>query len=351
MGKDIYTKLREFMDSMPGGFPTTDSGVEMKILKKLFTPEQARTAVELKMSPEPVSEIAQRLRMDERKTLEMLEHMARRGLIYRVRTKSRLIFIPISFLLGIYELHLNTMDRELAEMVEEYLPHIFKSWKSVKTKQLRVIPINESVKEVPAVASYDQIRELVKGKNLIAVAPCICRKEQAIMGNPCDRSLEVCIQFDLSAAYYIENKLGREINEDELMHILKKAEEEALVLSPTNAMEISSICMCCGCCCGVLRMLKVMERPAEHAQSSFQAAIDSELCTACGTCEERCQMDAVKKGIESHTVDRDRCIGCGLCVSTCPEDAIRLVEKPGFIGLPANIVDMNRRILKERGLD
>lgn len=170
------------------------------------------------------------------------------------------------------------------------------------------------------------------------------------MGNPCERSLEVCIQFDLSAEYYIENKLGREINEDELMQLLKKAEEEALVLSPTNAMEISSICMCCGCCCGVLRMLKVMERPADYTQSSFQAAIDSELCTACGTCEERCQMEAVNKGIESFTVDRDRCIGCGLCVSTCPEDAIRLVEKPGVIGLPSDIVDMNRRILKDRGL-
>ena len=349
MIKDVYTKLREFMDSMPGGFPATDSGVEMKILKKLFTPEQARIAIELKMPPEPVSEIAGRLRMGERETLEMLEQMAMRGLIYRVRTRSRLIFIPISFLLGIYELHLNTLDRELAEMVEEYLPHIFNSWSSVKTKQLRVVPINESLKEAPAIARYDQIRELVKGKNLIAVAPCICRKEQAIMGNPCDRSLEVCIQFDLSAAYYIENKLGREINLDELTHILKKAEEEALVLSPTNAMEISSICLCCGCCCGVLRMLKVMERPADHAQSSFQAVIDPDRCTACGTCEERCQMDAVKKDVDPYTIDKNRCIGCGLCVPTCPEEAVKLVEKPGSIGLPTTIVDMNRRILKERG--
>ena len=40
MSEEIYARLREFMDALPGGYPATPSGVEIKLLKKLFTPEQ-----------------------------------------------------------------------------------------------------------------------------------------------------------------------------------------------------------------------------------------------------------------------------------------------------------------------
>jgi len=86
------------------------------------------------------------------------------------------------------------------------------------------------------------------------------QKEQALLDNPCDRPLETCIQFGMAAQYYLENGLGRKISPDELMAILQAGEEKALVLSPTNAKEIINICMCCGCCCGILRTLKAIER-------------------------------------------------------------------------------------------
>ena len=41
VGDEVYLELREFLDRLPGGFPATDIGVEMKILRKLFTPEGA----------------------------------------------------------------------------------------------------------------------------------------------------------------------------------------------------------------------------------------------------------------------------------------------------------------------
>ena len=41
MSQDVYSRLREFMDSLPGGYPATPTGVEIKLLEKLFTPEQA----------------------------------------------------------------------------------------------------------------------------------------------------------------------------------------------------------------------------------------------------------------------------------------------------------------------
>jgi electron transport complex protein RnfB len=40
-----YFKLREFLDQFPLGFPQTPAGVEIKILKRLFTVEEAETTL------------------------------------------------------------------------------------------------------------------------------------------------------------------------------------------------------------------------------------------------------------------------------------------------------------------
>ena len=74
MSEEIYFKLREFMDTMPAGYPTTPSGVEIKILKKLFTPDDAEMVMKLKVEPEEISAIAARVGMDESKLSDELHH-------------------------------------------------------------------------------------------------------------------------------------------------------------------------------------------------------------------------------------------------------------------------------------
>lgn len=350
MSEDVYIRLREFMDRTPGGFPTTESGVEMKILKKLFTPEQAEITLNLTLMPEPISQIAQKVGMDEAKAAEKLEGMAKEGLIMRLRDGDQVYYSAISFVVGIWEFHLNTLDRELAELTVEYMPHLAETWKGLKTKPLRVVPIHTSLHDDKTVSTYARIRELVKDKKLISVAPCVCEKQQGLLGNPCDRPKERCIQFDMAAQYYIDNGMSREISEDELQDLLKMGEEEALVLCPTNAKEIINICMCCGCCCENLKTLKRYDRPADQCVSPYMAKIDSESCVMCGDCMDRCQMDAIQEGDEAHELDAARCIGCGLCIPTCPEAAISLVEKADVTEIPENLIDMNIKLSQERGI-
>ncbi len=349
MSEEVYVRLREFLDKMPGGFPTTDSGVEIRLLKKLFAPEEAEMTMKLSMMPEPVSALAPKLGLSEEEAGEKLESLAKQGSIYRVRFGDKAHYMAVSFVVGIYEFHLGSIDRELSELLEEYMPYMSKMMESVKTKQLRTVPIHSAVGETTTVETYDRIRELVKDKKLIAVMECICTKERKLMGEPCERPVEKCITFDLAAQYMMDNGLARQITQDELMDLLKMGEENAFVLNTTNAKEIMNICMCCGCCCALLRGLKRLDRPADHMQIAFQARIDPELCSACGTCEERCQMDAIVEG-NVYKVDTDRCIGCGLCVTTCPEGAISMVTFEKALPVPENMVDMNMKIAKERGL-
>ena len=350
MSDDVYLRLREFLDSLPGGFPATESGVELKLLKRYFTPEEAEMEMRLRNFPETVETIAARAGMDEEKAAELLESMARQGSIFRIRTDDQPLYMAMSFLVGIYEFHLKSMDRERAELLEEYLPHVTESWTGGMTKQLRVVPVEAAVDASKEVATYDRVREMVKGYDNIAVADCICRVERGLLGQECERPLETCLVFGFAADYYAENGIGRKISLDECLEILDKAEEAALVLSPSNAQDFVNICCCCSCCCGMLRGLSTMERPADEVQSTYRAFIDPDECTACGTCLERCQIDAIVEGEDFMEVDEARCIGCGLCVPTCPAEAVEMVLKEGVEAPPANMVEMSVRILQDRGL-
>jgi Na+-translocating ferredoxin:NAD+ oxidoreductase subunit B len=349
MGDEVYHKLRERLDRTQGPFPATASGVELRILKKLFTPEEAAMALHLSHLPEPPSAIANRAGMDESQVAKVLESMALQGSILRARGGDKVFYFAIPFIVGVYEFHLNSLDRELAEMMEEYMPHLYSKWSGNKTKQVRVIPIEASIPAKLKVEPYHVMRELIMSNDKFAVANCICRKEKGLLGHKCERPHETCLAVGAGAYYSIENKIGREISREEAFQVLKTAEENALVLSPTNGQKIVNICCCCSCCCGVLKALKAQPKPALEIDSPFQAKIDKDLCSGCGECLERCQMEAIKEGDE-YEVDLDRCIGCGLCVPTCPTEAVTMVMKPEQVVPPKHYIDTTITIMKERGV-
>src|SRR5512136_2496294 len=123
MRDDVYIKLREFMNTLPAGYPSTPSGVEIRILKKLFSPEEAELTMQLKNEPEEVPAIAARLGVEEAELGRRLEKMAQKGLIYRVRKENKALYQAFQFMVGVYEFQVKTLDREFCQMFEEYLPH------------------------------------------------------------------------------------------------------------------------------------------------------------------------------------------------------------------------------------
>ncbi len=60
MTDSVYKRLAKVLDTLPNGFPSTESGVEIKLLKKVFTPEQADLFCEMRLTFETVEEIAGR---------------------------------------------------------------------------------------------------------------------------------------------------------------------------------------------------------------------------------------------------------------------------------------------------
>lgn len=350
--KDIYVRLREFLDALPTGFPQTPDGLEIRILKKLFAPEDAALFLHLAETPEPVDAIATRSGIDAGELAPALADMAAKGLVFREHDNGQPLYRAFPFIIGIYEFQLNTLDRELAEMIEAYLPHFGMALAvaGVKTTQLRVAPVKTAIDAASPVAPYNRIRDLVRQEEVIAVQECICRKEQGLLDNPCEYPREVCFGFGSFGQYYIDNNMGRRIDPEEAMEILDKAEAAGLVLSPSNTKDLVGLCSCCPCCCPTIRFAKMAPRPADLFKTYYRSQIDAEMCTSCLTCIDRCPMDAIQEGEGASEVIAGSCIGCGLCVSTCPEAAISLVPLFGVEPPLDGITDVFQQIKRERGL-
>jgi ferredoxin len=351
MNTEVYKRLAQHLDDHPSGFPRTESGVELRILRQLFTPEEAELAMHLNLIEEDAHVIARRAKISVEEATERLEEMEKKGLIFVYHREGRAPqYQLIGYVVGIYEFQLNKMTPEIVQDFAEYAPNWFDLDVWGKAPQIRTIPVGESIDVNLDVLTYEKAVELVGLQDKFAVAPCVCHQERVIAGHDCDKSTERCLSFGDAAEYYVHNEMGRRISRQEVLQILDQADQAGLVLQPANAKEASFICVCCGCC-GVLQSLKRHPQPASVVSSPFHAVLDVEICDGCGTCETRCQMEAIWLDNGNAALDLDRCIGCGLCVTTCPTEALHLERKPQAeqADIPKDIVDTTIQLGKARG--
>jgi len=328
MTSEVYEELARYIDKLPAGYPSTESGVEIRILQRLFTPEDAELAMHLTLIPEEARVIAFRAGIPEEKVSRQLEEMDKKGLIFSIlREGAPMQYRIQQFIVGFWEGQVNNLTPELVEDFEEYLDTFIDLDLWQKIPQLRTIPVGKSIDAKTDVMPYERAEELIRQQKTLVVNNCICRQEQRILGQGCNKPEESCMSFGVAAERSIRQNRGRAISHDEALAILHHAEKVGLVLQTSNAKKALFICTCCGCCCGALRSIKQDPNPASRVSSPFSVSFNTLTCTGCGACIERCQMEAVYLVNEEVFHDPDRCIGCGLCVSTCPRDSISLQRK------------------------
>lgn len=326
--KDVYERLRDRLDDLATGFPTTENQVEIRILKRLFTEAEAEFFIQLPPLLKTPEDIAEMFGQDPDETSERMEHMAKKGLLFRQRKNGRVRYAPVPYVVGIFEFQVGRMDRDLAADMEEYFETALgRTLQSFKTPVMRTVPIHRELAAKWPVAPYEDILDFLDKQEVIAVAPCICRTVTRLNNTGCDKPLETCFMFGSHAHFYVENGMGRYISKAEARGIVKHNEEVGLVMQPFNSQKFGGMCSCCGDCCGMLRSLKKQPLPSAAVQSNYFAEVDAEKCVGCETCLDRCQMEAIEMVNQIATVDLDRCIGCGLCVTTCSTEALRLIRK------------------------
>jgi electron transport complex protein RnfB len=349
MSKDPYERLRELMNEFPIGFPKTESGVEIKILRRLFTEEEVEIAVLLSPIPEEASRIAARAGRDEAKLTEKLERMADKGLIFRMRREGKTLFNMAAFMIGLYEYSVKRIDEELAGLFKEYYEAaMVDELASAKVPGFKVIPIAQHVAEDRVLQPFHKLEGKIREARRIAVTDCICRKEAQLLGHGCRYPVENCLSFGVAAEYYIDSGMGREIEAEEALRILKEADESGLVHAGANSKHLSNICNCCPCCCASLKAIVSAGREkGSFYNALYEAIIDEEECIACESCLERCPVGAIRVE-ETAITDRDKCLGCGLCASVCPSEAISLHLRPDRQEPFDRVTDMGMAMLEAK---
>lgn len=351
----VYRRLQQHIDNMPVGFPATESGVEIRLLKHLFTPKEAELALYLSALPEPLKKIHARAKKDGVSLRELgvgLARLAKKGAILKSEVNGQPAFSKAMLAIGMFEFQVNRLSKEYHSDIMQYMEEEFsEAFFTKDTSQMRTIPINEEILPERAVGTYDGAKKLVMAsEGPFAVLNCVCRQGMDLQEEPCQLSdiRETCLLLGGHAKGVIQSGAGRELSREETIGILERADEVGMVLQPQNTQDPHFICCCCGCCCGVLVSAKKLPRPAEYFDANYFADVDGDLCVECGTCGDRCAMDAITYADGIAVVDKLRCIGCGLCVSTCSDEAIQLFRREKVKTPPTNERALYMKILQER---
>ncbi len=360
---DIYQKLRAHLDVMPVAFPQSKSGIEIDILKRFFTEDEARVALNLSMLPESASRIHKRVRrtyhsFDLPTTKKLLHNLAKKKAVNSTLAKKRgkitRLYGKLPFAVGLYEFQVDRLTRSFEYEASAYMDEAFMvDFIQEKPRQMRTIPINETILPDRAVSQYDNIRYVIeKSPGPFALQNCICRQGRELLGQKCRQTdmKQTCLALESAAAQVITENRGTKLTKQQTLDFLRQAEQEGLVLQAQNTQHPVFICSCCSCCCAILSRVKKLPNPGSFLHSNYIVKIDPTHCIGCGLCVPRCPMNALslvdktskkketspserKTYTQLAAADPDRCIGCGLCISACTSHAISMqcrseVESP-----------------------
>ncbi len=356
MTEEMYLKLAKVLDTLPNGFPTTESGVEIKLLKRIFRTEDIELFCDLKLSFETTQQISERTGRPLDGLEDHLIEMWQRGQLFGADIGGIMVFKMVPWAFGIYEFQRPHMDREMAEMCEEYMKVWGDQFFRKKPQLMQVVPIEKEIESKQTALSYEQVSNIIENSQSFAVFDCVCKKEKHLLGDGCDNPLEICTAYAPIPGVFDNSPIHRAISKEEAYAVLNKAEEAGLVHLTWNVESGHYfICNCCGCCCHVLTSINDLGINASDViNSNYYAEIDPDECTVCNTCiDERCQVGAIEEGDDSNYVIRDKCIGCGLCVTTCPAEAIKLIRKDPeeIISPPKDEMEWYEKRASEVGVD
>ncbi len=341
----IYVRLAEALDALPQGFPRTDSGVEIQLMKMAFSPEEVWLAGQMSREYETVSEIAERVGRDEAEVSEILEGLVPRrlvrleskgmsapGLAPTVEGEKRYRLGP--FMVGWYEANMRLMGKEYAELFSQYImegggERIL----APRPGSLGVIPVRGSLKpeQMAEMEPHLDIDAHLQRHERFIVIDCVCVREAEMSGEipECLPPMKRCGFVGAPPQTPLgENVLDRE-QADKLLRELEELGRVHLAFygftMGADTPQFVGTCNCCSCCCAIIHQGQRLGLEEHVQRSNYRAFVLQDACTGCGVCVTRCPVDAISEQGDGHSlVQREKCIGCGVCVIGCDFDALEL---------------------------
>lgn len=348
-----YHELQKTYALHPLGAPPSETFIE--ILKFYFDPEEAGLAATMGFEPEPEEAIAKRAGMTVDEAAPLLTRMSSRFFIRGFRRPDgvrtfclNLIHHGSGLLEMPFVLRESSMDLvRLGDLWHKYYREALgRSEYSSGISITRAMPSLAAVKE--SILPYEDALQVVQKAPFLSLNPCTCRQAFRV----CDDPIEVCIGLSMAqpAGQPGEEALGtplldnehaltvasRSASVDEVVDVLRRAEEEGLVHVCMNQKEDPwFICNCCRHACTLLRGVTELGFERAVAPSGYWTIVDEDMCTGCELCVERCPMSAIRMREDSVAeVKHEKCLGCGICAFVCGAGALTLEKRDDFVFTP-----------------
>lgn len=365
-----YRLLQQRLDKSLTGAP--DSPTLMRILRLLFSPEEAELARRVPGRPVSLQALARKLEIPAGELEPQLTDLAQRGLMLDFEYQGRRYFMLPPIVIGFFEFVFMRAreDMPMAELAELFHEYMYTDDRFVHTIFQQQTQIGRSLVREEAlpqddhteVLDWERASKLVGEASAVAVSLCACRHKAQHLGQACGRPMEVCLTLNHSAESLARSGIARRITSGEGMRILEESKAAGLAQTGDNVQRnVSYICNCCGCCCGMMNAVRHFEIKNAIVTSNWIMSVDEARCRGCGECAKACPIQAIdiarrtSGGKEDGSVkrmavcDASLCLGCGVCYGACKRDAIRMAPREKRVMTPEGTFDRVVAMAIERG--
>ena len=341
---------RNFVNA--GGAPIPISDTLIKLIQTIVNEDQAKFLLIFRKRSLNIDQIKSKTDLDDLALNKMLNELMDNGIIIGIPSRSTgiMVYSLVSILPGLMEYPFmrgekGKKQQEIAKLMDKIfdeLSHLTQNNYNILVEQFktgnpidRVVPVEEEVEPYQdVVLPYEAIKRIIERNEIISVNHCYCRNWKENLHEQCKlESPELsCFQFGRYAQFLIEHNFGKPITKGEALKILRKAEDNGLLHKAFHGrnpgQEEDAVCNCCNCCCQLFQLYNRGVFPF-HTLTYYIAKIDEKKCKGCGTCSQKCPIEAIELIDNLSITNLERCIGCGLCAYHCPEKA-RSLERTGL---------------------
>ena len=306
MSEQVYIQIAENIDKGIQTAPKAEGELSkafIAFLKMVYTPEEAELVQHLEMlKSKTMEELSEESGLDEEKVKETINQLSGRAAV-EGRFKFRLPSIPTLLNLHMFYPDIKEDDLEAAKLYQQFfIKERFYQYYGTSEKgtpMLRSIPIEQAIHSETKTFSAEEAHAFVRDLETddLALVPCPCRTRTEKMGiRECKDRLPVasCVFIGGAARRFEDLGLGKRVTKEQAISYIDEVVELGLIPTTGNSTEgpFGIMCMCCGCCCSNVRGRTRWDNPTAVRPSNFIPKANED-CIQCGTCIDRCFLDAL----------------------------------------------------------
>ena len=366
--KSGYNDLVDRLNRFPQGAPPSET--LYKILKILFSEQEAGLVAQLPIKPFTAEQASRILKMDLSETRQVLDALAGRAILVDTEYEGKTTYTLPPPMAGFFEFSMMRMRGDIDQRVlgelfyqymnveEDFIRNLFVRGET----QLGRVYVNEPVlsnENALHVLDYERASEVIRTASVRGVGVCYCRHKMMHMGKACDAALEICMTFNGSAESLTRHGYARAVDVSEGLDLLQQAYDQNLVQFGENVREgVNFICNCCGCCCEAMIAARRFGLLNPVHTTNFIPVVDESTCNGCGKCVNACPVKAMTlvstndphhPKMKKAKLNEEACLGCGVCVRTCGHESLSLRSRPERVITPLNSVHRVVMMAIERG--